>query len=307
MTTQEEVHQGALKIINAFNSPPFFIGRNGSTEMELLAFWQIYRGRSSGDTWPEPLLKKLEQYSGIWPATSESVDAWLKAYTESLRSLTGVAAGWYAPYAVAEDMLLRTFAPKAFRTPLRSLEPYYADPDKRWSASLKGKRVTVISSFAKSIAKQMENPLGIWSAVESPETLLPDNVKTVQAFFPPLIARGDQTGWPAPVKGWSDAVDYLVEKTLETKPEVVLIGCGALGMIVGARLFQKGISVILMGGAVQVLFGIKGQRWANHSVISKFWNSKWVWPLPEERPSAATAIEGACYWDAGSKPSTTPR
>jgi hypothetical protein len=67
-------------------------------------------------------------------------------------------------------------------------------------------------------------------------------------------------------------------------------------MIIGGRLKALGISVVVMGGAIQVLFGIKGRRWANHQVISRFWNDAWVWPSLVEIPGAAVFVEDACYW-----------
>ena len=93
---------------------------------------------------------------------------------------------------------------------------------------------------------------------------------------------------------------------MSTDAEIVLIGCGALGMPIGAELKTRGRSSILLGGAVQVLFGIKGQRWASHDIISKFWNSAWVYPSEHETPERDYLIEGGCYW-GGSKPSSTPR
>jgi hypothetical protein len=53
---------------------------------------------------------------------------------------------------------------------------------------------------------------------------------------------------------------------------------------------------IVLGGAIQVLFGIKGRRWKTHEVISKFWNDDWIYPKPEETPQGARDIEGGCYW-----------
>jgi len=89
---------------------------------------------------------------------------------------------------------------------------------------------------------------------------------------------------------------------------VALVGCGGLGMIIAGRLRRAGISVIVMGGAIQVLFGIKGRRWERHDVISKFWGPSWVWPSESETPTGSFKIEGACYWKlGGSAPSTTPR
>jgi hypothetical protein len=67
-------------------------------------------------------------------------------------------------------------------------------------------------------------------------------------------------------------------------------------MILAAYLKKEGIKCIIMGGATQVLFGIKGSRWQEHNVISKFWNSAWVWPADSETPAAANKIEKSCYW-----------
>jgi hypothetical protein len=53
-----------------------------------------------------------------------------------------------------------------------------------------------------------------------------------------------------------------------------------------------------MGGAIQVLFGIKGGRWKNHDFISKLWNEEWVYPSADETPGAAWAVENSCYWAA---------
>ena len=67
-------------------------------------------------------------------------------------------------------------------------------------------------------------------------------------------------------------------------------------MIIASRLRKLGISAIVLGGAIQVLFGIKGRRWARHDVISRFWNEAWVSPAAHEVPGGAGAVEGGCYW-----------
>ena len=308
--SQSEIDAGAKEICAAFESgKPFFIGRNGSTEMELLTYW-LYK-RETGVSWPPDLLKRLERYSGIWPATPESIDAWVKAYTESLRELDGLAAGWYPAHASCEFRILEEFAPDTFRTPLRSLEPYYVKPHLRWSKHLKDKRVAVISSFADSIYLQCASLPNfsetVWSSIEDPGSLIPTtmDVLPIRSYFPPMISLGDQTGWPADIQSWEDAAESLFQRAKALKPDLVLIGAGALGMIVGAKLKRAGISSLLLGGAIQVLFGIKGRRWETHDVISKFWNRYWVWPTPGEMPTGAGFIEGACYW--GYRPSSTPR
>ena len=308
MASPQEIISGADKICNyVAGTQPFFIGRNGSTEMEVIHFWHVYR--KHGHPYPLDMLERLERYSGIWPATQDSCDAWALEYVKSLGLLDGLAAGWHKPYSDIEADFLQAYATKAFRTPLRSLEPYYVEPKYRWTRYLTGRKVAVVSSFADSIQAQLWSPNSskIWSGLVQPDTILPTTVQwsTIRTYYSPKIAGNTTASWPN-AKSWEDAVAYVVDEVLSTDAEIVLIGCGALGMCIGGRLRSAGRSVILLGGAIQVLFGIKGQRWASHDVISKFWNSAWVYPSNNETPSRSYLIEGGCYWN-GSPPSTTPR
>ena len=309
MASLDEINAGANKLCDLLekSDKPFFVGRNGSTEMELFHFYQFYR--KGGHSYPKEMMEKLERVSGVFPSTQESVDEWANMYAKSLQSLDGLSAGWYKPYADIENNFLNIYCPHAFRMPLRSLEPYYVPPKYRWTKFLKGKKVGIVSSFADSIQLQLwtQTSEKIWESLEEPESILPTAVNwtPIRTYFPPKIAGNGPTAW-ASAKSWKDAVNSVVEEVLSTDVEVVLIGCGALGMCIGAKLKEAGRSSILMGGAIQVLFGIKGQRWASHDVISKFWNSSWIYPSQNETPTGSYMIEGGCYW-GGSKPSTTPR
>ena len=64
---------------------------------------------------------------------------------------------------------------------------------------------------------------------------------------------------------------------------------------------------IHMGGATQLLFGIKGNRWEDPMYGVKEWglpagfypkmfNEYWIKPGEEGRPKNAEQVEGACYW-----------
>ena len=53
---------------------------------------------------------------------------------------------------------------------------------------------------------------------------------------------------------------------------------------------------IHMGGATQLLFGIKGGRWDTHPVISKLYNEHWVRPAASETPNSIQRVQGGCYW-----------
>jgi hypothetical protein len=86
------------------------------------------------------------------------------------------------------------------------------------------------------------------------------------------------------------------EQMDEVAFDVAILGCGAYGLALGAHAKRLGKKAVVLGGAVQILFGIKGQRWDEHEFISRLYNEHWVRPLPSERPPNYQAVEGGCYW-----------
>jgi len=54
-----------------------------------------------------------------------------------------------------------------------------------------------------------------------------------------------------------------------------------------------------MGGSLQLLFGVYGERWMNHPIISKCveeYPVHWIRPSDEEKPENYKKVEGGCYW-----------
>jgi hypothetical protein len=143
------------------------------------------------------------------------------------------------------------------------------------------------------MSKQIKHIGSIWPN----ESMLPLDIEWnfVRTYYPSDLTKMP-TAWSSNIGSWSEAVKDIVHRVLLTKPDVVFIGCGGLGMIVGAELKRKGVIAIVLGGAIQVLFGIKGGRWKNHSTISAFWNSSWVYPGDDETPLHAGTVEKYCYW-----------
>lgn len=300
MASPAEITAGAKRICGLVaGSRPFFIGRNGTIEMEALYYYLAVRAAGTNDRpYPDRILEQLQRNAGIFPSTSEAIDAWAAEYLTHLGSLDGLAAGWYAPLRMIETMVLDRFAPQAFRIPLRSLEPYYVPPAQQWTRQLAEKRVCVVSSFTGTIRRQLygETVGGIWTGEREGLITEPGiEWSFVRTGYAPTLGLGHGE-WPAGITDWKGAVEHTVAAVQATGAQIAIIGCGGLGMIVAGRLRALGISAIVIGGAVQVLFGICGKRWASHDVISKFWNSYWVWPSPEEIPGGAHFVEGGCYW-----------
>jgi hypothetical protein len=264
------------------------IGRHGTIELTMMLLYEL---NQTIDTYRLPI---LEKNAGVFPRNQKTVLEWIKAYKEATSLADVMAAGWYAPLAKAELSFLEKVAPSALLTPLRALEPYYVPDEQCWLRALEGQTVAVVSSFTNTMKEQLTYKDAIWPGRPS---LLPETVKWkfVRSYYSPALAKGS-CHWPDTVTSWKEAVDHLEMNVLQTNAKICLIGCGGLAMPLAARLKQKGVICIVLGGAIQLLFGIKGKRWENHGVISEFFTSEWTYPKDSEVPNGSNEIEGGCYW-----------
>ena len=129
---------------------------------------------------------------------------------------------------------------------LRGLEPYYVDPEIRWTNMLKGRRVCVVTSFVETAKQQVSKGANaIWK--ENGESIWPSGItwSWVQTGYAPVLAQGVCTWSEAAdfdIQSWKEAVQYVVSEVMKTNAEIVLIGCGGLGMCIGSEL--KGLGKV---------------------------------------------------------------
>jgi len=259
------------------------IGRNGTIELEQMIQIKALR------------LAVQERNAGIFPIGIHKIFyRWQTESIDATKSADILATGWYEPLKEAEALMLEKWNVKALQVPLRTLEPYYVPPEEQWTRLLEGHSVAVVTSFTETAKKQVRKGAAIWGS----HGVLPSGTVDwhwIQTGYPNSVAQG-QNKWPDGINSWSQAADYVVGEVMKSGARFALIGCGGLGMPIAKMLKDRGVIAIVMGGAIQVLFGIKGKRWENHPVISTFWNDAWVWPSKEETPGGARTIEGGCYW-----------
>ena len=161
--------------------------------------------------------------------------------------------------------------------------------DNPWTRYLEGKKVLVISPFVKTITQQYEkrrllfkNPL-----------VLPDfqllTLKAVQGI-------GDSKKL-LPYKDWFEALDAMKSQISAMDFDVDLIGAGAYGMFLGAHCKEIGKQAVHMGGATQLLFGIKGRRWDKY-FENTLYNEHWTRVSKEETPDGLEKFEEGtfAYW-----------
>jgi len=236
--------------------------------------------------------------AGLWPATESAIVDWQRCLaTEVLPNMDAIVA-WNEPKAVEEAVFRAAGVPlECRRICLRSLEPFYqTEAAAMWSQALSaGTKIAVVSPFSASVAKQIPH-----LSLLFPQPIWPAGIvfETVQTGCSPALDVEGPAAWPPALlaAGWRGAVADVVERVVATGARVAVVGCGALSLPICAALKTRGLVAIHTGGATQVLFGIRGARWTQHSVISKMFNEHWITPSPDETPRNYTRVEGGCYW-----------
>jgi len=269
-------------------------GKLGTSEFNTLVWYLSNRPQKD---YPYQVKRDMFINAGLWTppnSTHESVlDEWAQSTLTAIAEIDGIAV-WNPMYSTQEAALIKSLNPKAATFPLRTLEPFYT-PENPYTAKMTKGAIAVISPFAKSITEQIprlqsifppEGPAGpMWAETQVFEP--------VKAYYSPNITMGET--WPAHIltAGPKAAITYLAD---QVTARYALVGIGALGLPLVAELKHRGIVAVHTGGGTQIMLGIRGRRWENHSTISKFYNAAWIRPSPEEIPTDAEKIERGCYW-----------
>ena len=183
-----------------------------------------------------------------------------------------------------EDLVVKEYMANSELCELRGLEPYYFED--AWSKALAGKKVLVIHPFSNSIEHQFKQREKIY-----PSNILPKFTLITRRAIQTAAGEKDSR-----FLDWFEALDYMYTEAMKIDFDIAIIGCGAYGLPLAVKLKRAGKKAIHMGGATQILFGIKGKRWDNHPIISKLYNESWIRPLDDERPQGSKNIENGCYW-----------
>ena len=260
------------------NDAPAMIGRFGSTEIKAVLLPSV-------PILLRPLLESrvcstMHQLSGFFPSTRHMIERFSDLMLEDMKQLD-ILGSW----RIEERLLLKNF-PNAKRVMLSSLEPYLSD--RPWSQVLSGRKVLIVHPFNTTIERQYNEKRTL---LFQDQRVLPEfkSLKTVKAVQTVAGEKSDFADWFAALDSMKAAID-------SEDFDIAIIGCGAYGFPLAAHVKRMGKKAVHMGGATQLLFGIKGKRWDDHPQIGSLYNEHWVRPSPEDVPQQANKVEGGCYW-----------
>lgn len=261
---------------------PAAVAKVGATEMKLSRVY-LRRCDASGNCRSFGRYARLIYHSsGVYPNDPATLTRFCKMYLPLISGLDLLTV-WFN---FGEAAARKRHAPRTTLAELSSLESYFHQ--RPWTSKLKGKRVVVVSPFAKTIQRQYRRRVEVWAA--KPEVLPEFELRVIQCPHAAGLVR--QTKYP----DWFAGLENLKRAMGSQLFDVAIIGAGAWSLPLAIHAKSLGACGIHLGGPTQILFGIMGHRWDNHSIIQRYRNKAWTRPSEEERPERFKSHENGSYW-----------
>ncbi len=255
---------------------PFAAIRFGATELGCLNNYEKIRFGIRHD-YKKSVKYSMKNNGGFFPTTDANLTHYCTHYLRQLpqTDIIGISG------IHMEDYFYLKYLPRARVIQYNSFEPLMGD----WTSMLAGKRVLVISPFARLIEAQYAHR----KEVINNDKVLPDfHLETVEAVqtianqYDPRFAN------------WFEALDYLKLEILKHDFDIALVGAGAYGTPLCWFIKSLHKQAIQTGGATQLLFGIMGKRWEKRPHVTRYVTASWT--RPGAKPEGADHVEKGCYW-----------
>ena len=296
----DEASKLIFQLLN--DDKPCMIARFGSTELQNInnyksiiaskhSWWKYITNSEREWWWNEKNCRHMMSNAGFFPNTKENLCKFGDLMCKDSIELD-LLGSWISEELFATDIIPH----QTIRIPLMQLEPFWASSP--WTRALNGKRIVVVHPFAELIEEQYNNH----------RTELFENEDILPIFMLRTVKAVQSIGGENPdFDNWFEALDWMKAEIFKEDFDIALIGCGAYGFPLAAHIKRCGKKAIHLGGVLQLLFGIRGNRWDDPLYGVKEWgipkglysdlpNSNWVRPSAAMKPRSANNVEGACYW-----------
>jgi hypothetical protein len=266
---------------------PILVGRPGSFEAQICNDYLRFRHHKlRAGSYSEKVRRSVEaaHRDGFPLRSDHDLDVFAEAYMQAAIQ-SDVLAVWQLGL-IGHEFLLRhtpTLVGLSDIDPtfchLRGIEP--------WTTSLEGKRVLVVHPFKESIEEQFKNRARIKTVNE----IMPEF--DLQVVVPPQTYAGWQ---PGEGETWATLLQRTTAEIASHDFDVAIVAAGPYGLPIAAFVKAMGRPAIHLGGATQLLFGIRGRRWDDRDDFNRAFDDSWVRPLPIEVPPQSGRFEKSPYW-----------
>ncbi|WP_422685546.1 hypothetical protein [Candidatus Planktophila dulcis] len=271
---------------------PILFGRLGGLEAECLGIYMNLQRKNQNPIRfaQSSVLRSRRQHqlctnAGVFPINRETFSYFASEYLEALEHLN-IFSVWAKPSAWVESNYVQET-----KTLFVTGDASYPWPESRdgvskhgWGMALDNKRVLVVSPFIDSFEQQSSKLHKIFQGIDYP-------TMNLQFLRAPLTQGGLDDG-----STYESHLLELKNRMSEKRFDVALVSAGAYSLPLAYHAKKLGSIGIHAGGALQLFFGVTGQRYDGYNQVKRFFNADWKRPFEHERPNNWRDIEQGCYW-----------
>jgi hypothetical protein len=215
-------------------------------------------------------------------------------YNNSVKATTLLGVWDSDMYTVAKEHLnyLLQVYPDIKQIAAYALEPYYYMNSNKYKFNelFKNKKVLIISSHEKTVENQIVNLDKVHKKEIFDKTTIFKVYKPVQQN----AGSNDEHSWLFHFNKMKGDIKKIKE---DFDFDIALVSAGGFGMILSEFIYSElNSSVIYVGGALQLFFGINGTRWNDNETIQNAQNKYWTNVFKEDMPKNPKLCENSCYW-----------
>lgn len=279
-----DIKESNKKIIDLIKSrETFLISRLGDIE-SLLTIEYVMTNNIN---------KKLSLYNaGIYTKNNDEdkIKLWCKKYHECVVK-SNYLASFENLYVESQIFYRDNFNIKQIHS--RSIEPYYVllDNEIPWTHYLVNKKILIINPFVESFKEQIKNGFEIFK--DNRKIFLPNQEFIFYKSFQTIAGNYIHNDW-------YETFEIMCNDIKKLDFDIALLGCGGYGLPL-CNFIKNDLnkSCIYIGGGLQLLFGVMGDRWENNQIWKKIIEDndcKFIRPNLNERCKNLKNIENGCYW-----------
>jgi hypothetical protein len=293
---------------------PLFIGKIGANELNICYQSMLINNKQIAD-YNGFIKNEAFVGVGIYPQNSIAIQLFNQEYLKALRNID-ILASWNDNALMIEQQIWEQVininpsssgivdAARKELVDLTSLESFYVDKSLWWQDLLHNKTVLIISPFTKSIQHQLEldQRMKVWPDSGKWNGFWDMSINFKYVTFPhpfALVSEEQQRQYP---KTWLHLLDNIY-KEIDNIGEfdIALIGAGGYSILLGSYIKnKKGRIAFHLGGGLQMMLGVYGNRWYQDGNGSGFFkeyiNDAWVRPSEDEIPEKYKKQENGCYF-----------
>jgi len=252
-----------------------------SSELPMQQKLKLYFTGQYPEFWCGQYFKRDIVYnSGFFPSTKEKLNQFAALYINEFKNIDIILSWLEGEHWLYNS---RNISGQVKKIHLYDCEPYFTDNP--WTLALKHLNILVIHPFADSIQNQYSKRNQLFKNQVLPE-------------FNLITLKAHQTlpGNNLPFATWFEALDELKDRITNIDFDVALIGAGAYGLPLASFIKNLGKKAIHLGGFLQIIFGIRGNRWEGSTKHKALVNEHWKFPYPEEYPVNYNKLDHGSYW-----------